>query len=176
MGPIRGMMVSVGSAEGPALASLDKHRPGHVLFVVSGDTRRTVEEKVLPSLPEEYEPDCKIVEITNPQAVSSSFGEIQAQALVWARTAGLDPVADVALDITGGTKAMSVALALAGVDQGVKTFIYVGGDTRAPDTGRVIAGHEQVVIDPNPLNREDDRSRSRMYTGLMREARSSDEP
>ena len=146
-----GMIVSVGTTEGPVLASLVSNRPGRVLFVVSADTRATVEERVLPNLPAGYVPDHEILVLTDPQAISPSFGEIRAHAAEWMLRAGLDPAADVALDVTGGTKAMSVALALAGVDRGVNSFIYVGGGTRDQATGRVITGHEEVVIDVNPL-------------------------
>ena len=47
------------------------------------------------------------------------------------------------VDITGGTKVMSAALALAAVEY-CNDFTYIGGDARDPDTGRVLDGSEEV--------------------------------
>ena len=119
--------------------------------MVSANARATVEERVLPNLPAGYAPDHEILVLTDPQAISHSFGEIRARAEDCMLGAGLDSAADVALDVTGGTTAMSVALALAGADRGMSSFISVGGDARYRATGRVITGHKGVVIDVNPL-------------------------
>ena len=147
---MRGIVVSVGNSEGPALVSLGRYRPAHVLFVVSSGSRSTVDEKVLPNLPAGYLFEHEVVELSDAQAIASSIAEIQVRIRDWIQGAELRPRQDVALDITGGTKAMSVALALAGAAQGACTFVYVGGEKRDTDTGRVVSGHEEVTVDLLP--------------------------
>ena len=151
---MQGMAVSVGNSEGPALVSLREYRPASVLFVVSEGSRQTVEEKVIPSLPKDYAPACDILELSNPQSITASYREIRDCFKKWQRENGLAPDNGLALDITGGTKAMSVALALAGVAEGVSTLVYVGGATRDPGTGRVISGHEEVVVSLNTFGED----------------------
>ena len=146
MEDLQGMVVSVGNSEGPALVSLGEYRPAYVLFVVSGGSRRTVEEKVIPNLPTDYTPVSSILELSNPQAISESNREIRNRLRKWRHENGLAADNCLALDITGGTKAMSVALALAGVAEGVETLVYVGGDTRDAETGRVVSGHEVMTV------------------------------
>ncbi len=56
----------------------------------------------------------------------------------------------VVVDYTGGTKNMSVALALAAIDKGF-CFSYVGGDRRTKDgVGIVETGHDSVYANLNP--------------------------
>ena len=151
MGELQGMVVSVGNSEGPALTSLRKYRPAFVLFVVSKDSRLTVEERVIPNLPSGYTPGSDILELSNPQSIADSYREVRERLNKLRSNIKISQEAKLALDITGGTKAMSVALALAGVAEGVETLVYVGGDTRDPGTGRVISGHEEVVVSVNPF-------------------------
>ncbi|OQX91368.1 MAG: hypothetical protein B6D58_08485, partial [candidate division Zixibacteria bacterium 4484_95] len=51
---------------------------------------------------------------------------------------------DIVIDLTGGTKQMSAALALAATEQGLKVS-YVGGEERTKDgLGTVVSGTEKI--------------------------------
>ena len=151
MEKMSGMILSVGNSVGPILVSLEEYRPACVLFIVSEDSKGMVKERILPNLPEDYLPTSEILSLSNPQAINSSFLEIRNRLRDWLERYGFGANVAVALDITGGTKAMSVALALAGIAEGASTLVYVGGQQRDPDTGRVVSGHEEILVSLAPF-------------------------
>ena len=145
----RGRVLSVGNKE-PVLASLREHRPDYVLCVVStgeGGSKSVLEYEVLPELPSEYRPEVEEVEVTDPDNILTTYGEVRGHIQEWRARHSLRR-RDVDVDFTGGTKVMSVALGLIAVEEGVDTA-YVGGGERAAD-GRVITGQEEVIAIPNP--------------------------
>jgi hypothetical protein len=73
----------------------------------------------------------------------------------------------VVIDYTGGTKNMSVALALAAIDAGC-LFSYVGEDRRTRDgVGTVVSGHEVVHANINPWDHWAIRERRQAADFLM---------
>ncbi len=143
-----GMVVSVGGTPAPVIKAIERESPADVLFVVSGSSRSQVGEQILPALG--YVPQYKPLEISDHQNIGTCYREIREGIDRWLNERRLDPVR-VYVDITGGTKAMSSALALAAVER-FNTLTYVGGDKRsAMDLGVVLDGFEKVVTTGNPL-------------------------
>ena len=144
----RGLIATVGGAADPIVASIDQSRPDFVLFVVSEDSRETAQLAVEAS---ELEPPplCDYWEISDPQSFATSYDEIRQGTENWLSKRGLDP-REVTADITGGTKVMSAAFALAGVER-FQEFTYVGGSERNKGgLGVVRNGTEYVVSSLNP--------------------------
>ncbi len=147
---LRGMIVSVGGSPGPVRKALDQGRPSNVLFVVSSGSKPLVEEKVLPALPS-YAPQRSYLEVSDHENIGTCYWEIRTEIDRWLHEREIKPE-DVYVDITGGTKAMSAALALAGVER-FSRFTYVGGSRRdSENLGTVVTGSERVVECQNPWN------------------------
>lgn len=143
-----GLIVSVGGSPEPVIKAIKLKNPDNILFVVSGDSKSTVEDKILREL--DYVPQYKFLEISEHQHIGSCYREIRDGMDGWLRERDLKPN-DVYVDITGGTKAMSAALALAAVER-FHTYTYVGGDERSEaGVGIVIDGSEKVISTQNPL-------------------------
>ena len=144
---LEGRVLSVGAA-GPVLASLSADRPPRILFVVSSGPNSsldTLENEILPNLPDGYRPEYDLITLSDPESVTRTYGEVQDQIREWVERRGLRPDR-VDVDFTGGTKVMSVVLGLVAVEEGVDT-VYVGGPRQE---GTVITGQEEVVRLPNP--------------------------
>ena len=146
----RGMIVSVGRSLEPVRKTLDEGRPPYVLFVVSSGSKPHVEKEILPALPS-YAPQRNYLEISDHEDIGTCYWEIRADVERWLHERELKPE-EVYVDITGGTKAMSAALALAGVER-FRNFTYVGGCRRnSGNLGTVVTGSERVIERQNPWN------------------------
>ena len=153
----QGIVVSIGGTPEPIITALRERRPAHALFVVSAASAGEVEDKILPQLAG-FAPQYQIAMVSDPQVLGTCYQEIRLRIARWLDEvrwdevglgeARLDP-ARVYVDITGGTKVMSAALALAAVEH-FSDFSYIGGAVREPVTGRVVAGAEQVIRSANP--------------------------
>jgi len=145
------MVLTVGGSPEPIWAALADAKPQRVIFVVSDGSKSLVEEHILPGLPTnpfqwEWLP------VSDHEDIGSSYQEIRRGIGEWVERHHLAP-ATVAVDITGGTKTMSAALALAGVER-FSRFRYVGGDARdSGGLGRVLTGSERVKRFTNPWNK-----------------------
>ena len=138
-------ILGVGTNPEPVLASFkEENPPVNVLFLVSEESKKTLREDILPSLP--YSPHHHLVELSDPNNIQESYRETQRQIAPWMRKHGLDGL-DVAVDITGGTKVMSSVLILLATEVGFDT-IYVDGDR--DENGTVITGTERLVPFANP--------------------------
>ena len=145
----QGIVVSLGGTPEPVIKTLLARQPAQALFVVSKSSDGDVEEKILPALAG-YVPQYQKAVVSDPQVMGTCYREIRARIAQWLGSGRLDPER-VYVDITGGTKAMSSALALAGVEY-CNDFTYIGGEEREAGTGRVLAGSEQVIRSANPWN------------------------
>jgi CRISPR-associated protein (TIGR02710 family) len=130
------------------VASLKAQRPELVCFFVSRESRAMVDAEILPAL--DYRPRhhdwietpaaedllecCRVLERELPRLMDK--WKIALDAAV--------------VDYTGGTKTMSVALALATI-QAVSRYTYVGGSERTRDgLGVVVDGKERMLHQVNP--------------------------
>jgi CRISPR-associated protein (TIGR02710 family) len=153
------LVCTVGGAPEPIAASLcsaDPEYPSRVVFVCSSSTRATTAQ-VLELASRNGSPvreaDCDFIEISNPQDLGLCIQEMRdrvgAKIQEWLNG---HPGANVVVDFTGGTKAMSAAMALA-TQRGAYQFRYVGGTERTKGgVGVVIDGKEQIVQSQNPWN------------------------
>lgn len=143
-----GLIASVGGSPEPLLKTLADNRPRYVLFVVSEGSSSTVENEIVPNI--DHQAMCDYLDISDPNDMGVIYRELRdGRVEDWLREHELD-AGDVYLDITGGTKAMSAALALAGVEQ-FNAFSYVGGTERNKgNLGTVVSGSEYLVATPNP--------------------------
>lgn len=143
-----GLIASVGGSPEPLLKTLAANRPQYVLFVVSEGSSTTVENDILPAM--DYQPTCDYLVISDHNDMGAVYRELRdGRVEDWLNEHALH-AEDVYLDITGGTKAMTAALALAGVER-FNAFSYVGGEERNKNNlGTVITGSEYLVSTPNP--------------------------
>ena len=141
--------MSVGGSSEPVRKAVGEHQPPSVLFVVSPDSRASIERRILPELP--YVPQYQFAQVSDVESLGTCYREIQKEIRRWLTERQLGP-SDVYVDITGGTKTMAAALALAAVDESIGNFTYVGGD-RLDSDGRwvVVSGFERVIASRNPL-------------------------
>ena len=145
----QGIVVSLGGSPQPIIWALQARRPAHALFVVSESSAGSVEAEIIPKL-DGYVPQFQKAVVSDEQVLGTCYREIRVRLARWLEEVGLDP-ARVYVDITGGTKVMSAALALAAVEH-CNDFTYIGGDARDPVTGRVLDGSEEVIESANPWN------------------------
>lgn len=144
----RAMILSVGGSAAPVVVSLNTQRPEYVCFFVSQESKASLTDGILSKL--DYRP------VHYDWIETASAEDLVACYLSLAR--GLPPIAgkwnlplkDFVADYTGGTKTMSVALALATV-QAVGQYTYIGGVERTKEgLGVVVDGKERMLHQANP--------------------------
>lgn len=142
------LVISLGGSPEGQIASVLHHRPDLVIFFASPETAQYSGQILERARDAGLTVKSKTYVSEDPQNLSTSY----ASALTAVQTAiesGQDS-GTVLVDITGGTKAMSAALALAAVRFGC-VFSYVGGDARNKDgVGIVETGKEQIFTTQNP--------------------------
>ena len=144
----RGLIATVGGTADPIVVTIEQNQPEFVLFIVSADSRGTA-ELVAEAIELDTPPQCDFLEVSDPQHFGTSYEEIRRGTEDWLAGHKLD-VREVTADITGGTKVLSAALALSGVEQ-FREFTYVGGSQRDKGgLGVVRNGTEYVVFSLNP--------------------------
>jgi CRISPR-associated protein (TIGR02710 family) len=138
------LVISVGGSPQPVIFSLRCHEPQFVCFLASqrsidliGDVKAAIgralrDEKVL---------------VDEPDDLVGCY-EKAVECLTRTERAGFDADATV-VDYTGGTKAMTAALAMAAVSRGVR-FSYVGGERDLDGLGRVVSGGERLRLNVGP--------------------------
>lgn len=138
------LLLSVGNTHAPGVVSIKHHRPDKVVFFVSQESNKLTLPKILKEAPV----DCRAV-VLEPGEEFDFPGSYQG-AVKAIRAALSENPTTLWVDITGGTKLMTAALALAASDHQLE-FAYVDGD-RDKKTGRVRSGTERVRSSmPNPL-------------------------
>jgi len=153
-----GAVISVGGAPEPIVFTLRQARPRFVLFVVSDLSRRELEERVLPSL--EVVPQYNILTLADVSDLADCYERVRKAIPAWLEERQVDS-REVYVDITGGTKPMSAALAMAGAEH-FGRFTYVSGANRGRDgLGTVVTGTEELVPTVNPWEKLAVRERER---------------
>ena len=146
---LRGLAVTVGTSPEPVRKAVEVEKPAFVLFIVSSTTWNVPAEKVLPTL--KYVPQWQLLEVSDPERIETCYREISEGLQRWLKERRIG-CPEVYIDLTGGTKVMSAALALVATDESIGSFTYVGGDARDPDNrGIVVTGFERVVSTGNPI-------------------------
>ena len=147
----RGLVLTVGGTPEPVRKAIEYEKPAFILFVVSADSRNSVETCILPKLSCTYVPQYQIMEISDHEHIGTCYQEIRKEVHKWLTDRNLDTT-EVYADLTGGTKVMTAALALVAVDESIASITYVGGDrSGSEDRWVVVSGFERVVQTQNPL-------------------------
>lgn len=148
----KGLVISVGGTPDPIVKTIESEKPDFILFVASALSRSQVDSEILPLVNiGGYSPQREPMTLSDPQSVGTCYQEIRAGISEWLERSGLSDD-DVVVDYTGGTKTMSAALVLAGVER-FNQFTYVGGERRDKGGLGVVSGGDEVVIpSQNPWN------------------------
>lgn len=145
---MKAMIISVGGTPAPVILSLNKQRPGYICFFVSEETKDLIDSEILPNLRFKFRHHDWIV-TPNSERLSDCYHELSRnlpEVLAKWDVARQDLI----VDYTGGTKTMSVALALATIE-GSSRYSYVGGDDRSKGgIGVVVNGKERMWFLDNP--------------------------
>lgn len=143
---ISAALVSVGGSPDPVLHVLRQHRPAHVWYFCSPDSR-AVAVAIQALL--EWHPAPRFVEVARFEEIGPCYRELRRKLPEILTEARVDP-AEVLVDYTGGTKTMSAALVLAATEW-VGQFSYVGGAQREKGgLGVTLGGQERVHYQGNP--------------------------
>jgi CRISPR-associated protein (TIGR02710 family) len=157
MNMLRLLIATVGGATEPIIASLLHWRPARAVFIVTPQTRDAVVRDILPKVCDAGWPDFDagrydLHEISDHQDYSGIVNQLRPlddRVAAWQRDRS---GAEVIADLTGGTKAMSAALALA-AGRWPCRISYVGGNERTKDgVGIVVSGKEQILHAQNPAD------------------------
>lgn len=149
------LIATIGGSLEPITASLLHWRPARVLFVVSAETRDSVSSQVVPSVQRAGWTDFDagrydLLAITDAQdytGIVVQLRSLDGRIGDWLRD---HPGTEVIADFTGGTKAMTAALAVAAARWPCQ-ISYVGGSERTKNgVGVVVSGKEQIVHAHNP--------------------------
>lgn len=159
------LILTVGGAPQPIVASIKHWQPLRVIFVVSADTRACVDTdqehngkpspSILTSLKNngitDFAGRYNFLQITDPQDYTTLVSELR-QLDDKVASFGQDySDSQVIVDFTGGTKAMSAAMALTASRWEGCVISYVGGKERTKEgVGVVVDGQEQISHAHNP--------------------------
>ena len=142
----KALLISVGGSPEPVIKSIDLNKPDYICFFASKETKESIEALILPriSINLVYR-DIIIVNDSNDikECFEKIYKKIPEVMKKWN-----EPFLTV--DYTGGTKNMSVAVALATINY-TSDFSYIGGSKRTKDgVGIVEDGCEERVVSQNP--------------------------
>jgi len=142
------LILSVGGTPEPLITSITHYHPRYVCFLASQKTFDTIVE-VKSRLGEIFQStrfEVDLIENENDLMECYQKAKECVARPFWLHI----PKEKVIVDYTGGTKNMSVSLALAAIDQGYG-FSYVGGNKRTREgVGTVESGHEKIFTHINP--------------------------
>lgn len=145
-GTLRAILVSVGGTEAPVLHVLRRHRPAHVWYFCSTESR-SVADRVQAQL--DWHPTPRFIEADRFEELGPCYRVLRARLPEILTEARITP-SEVLVDYTGGTKTMSAALVLAATEW-FGQFSYVGGEQREKNgLGVTQEGHEMLHLQPNP--------------------------
>lgn len=144
----KAILISVGGTPAPIIFSLNHQKPEYICFFVSEETREAIDKDILPNL----DFKCRHYDwITTPNAegLSECYRVLVRKLPEILKKWKVDPK-DLVVDYTGGTKTMSVALALATIEKS-SLYTYIGGVERTKEgIGVVIDGKESMWYLDNP--------------------------
>ncbi|MFH1140680.1 MAG: TIGR02710 family CRISPR-associated CARF protein [Chloroflexota bacterium] len=141
----KAMVLSLGSTPEPLAKSINDMQPAAVCFLTSQQSIEVI-PRVKQALTVQVR-DYKVV-VDNPNDLMDCY---QGANKCW-QWLEKEKLADesVAIDYTGGTKVMSVALMMLGIEKGCE-LLYVGGDERSNGgLGQVVSGRERVFQSASP--------------------------
>lgn len=145
----KALISSVGGTIEPLVTSVADYHPELVVFFASEQTIELI-GSIKARLQERQ------IAIQNRNVMTTDAEDLEACYEAALRCADLAlaggrSAAEVVVDFTGGTKAMTAALALATVGKGF-TFSYVGGHARSKEgRGVVVTGSERIVQRRDPF-------------------------
>lgn len=143
---IRAALVSVGGSPAPVLHVLRQHRPAHVWYFCSPDSRK-VADAIQAQL--DWHPAPRFIEASRFEELGPCYRALRAKLPEILAEARVHP-AEVLVDYTGGTKTLSAALVLAATEW-FGQFSYVGGAQREKGgLGVTLDGQEKVHYQANP--------------------------
>jgi len=152
--PIRAALVSVGGSPDPILYTLKKDKPSHVWYFCSEGSRNSEgSRKIADEIQEQldWNPKCDYIEETRFEELGPCYQALRTQIPELLKKWKIKPE-NVIVDYTGGTKTMSAALVLAGVEI-FKQFSYIGGRQRTKNgLGITLWGQEKAIYQDNPWN------------------------
>lgn len=149
------LVATIGGSPEPITASLRHWRPLRVIFVVSAETKKLVSDQIVPNVQRAGWADFDagrydMHEIANAQDYSGIVAHIRSLDDRIASWVCDHPGTEVIADFTGGTKAMTAALAVAAARWPCQ-ISYIGGTERTKGgVGIVVSGKEQIVHTQNP--------------------------
>ena len=144
----RAMLLSVGGTPAPIIFSLNQSKPEYVGFFVSRQSKKMLEEEILPKLdfaPRHYD----WIMTPNSDLLSDCYSQLIKILPELLEKWEIGPE-EICVDYTGGTKTMSAALVLATIERSC-CYSYVGGDERSKGgMGVVVDGKERKWFLDNP--------------------------
>lgn len=151
------LLITVGGSHQPIITSIQSLKPDRTIFICSSGKRGSISQvtgegkpcevrkgseviEKLPNIPtqlnlgDRHDPETDVIVVNNPDDVSSIYIKISDTIQKLQQT---QPTATLLADHTGGTKSMSVALALAALDEDCELHLTTGS---RPDLVRVTRG------------------------------------
>lgn len=144
----KAMIISVGGTPSPIIKSIIQYQPGFISFLASQDT-----SDLVAHIRKEVEQND--IHISSELTIAENVNDLlhcyhKADEAVKRVLMKGYKQEEVIVDYTGGTKNMSVALALAAITHGF-SFSYVGGKERTKEgVGIVVNGKEEIYSSINP--------------------------
>ena len=144
----KAILISVGGTPAPIVFSLNHQKPEYICFFVSEETRDSIDKDILPNLNFRYR-HYHWITTQSAEGLSECYRVLSRELPEILKKWKIDPK-DLVVDYTGGTKTMSVALALATIGNS-SSYTYVGGVERSKEgVGVVINGKERMWYLDNP--------------------------
>ncbi|MBD5641601.1 MAG: TIGR02710 family CRISPR-associated protein [Desulfovibrio sp.] len=140
------LVLSVGSTIRPLIESINYYHPLYVIFIASRETNANVTE-ILQQTGGILKHGT--ITLSDYQNLLECVRDIREELPKKLDAMSLPADTLLIADITGGTKVMSAALALAMMEFNSR-FTYVGGDKRGGPGDRVEDGHEKIMPMDNP--------------------------
>jgi len=148
----KAILTSVGGSPSPIIYNIKQHKPEHLWFFCSCGSRE-IAEGILKEVKKDndYSPNVRFIEIEQYEVLGPCYLELRRKIPELLKEYKIEPE-EVLVDYTGGTKTMSAALVLAGMEK-FSNFSYIGGEQRDKNgVGVVIDGKERWVYQQNPWN------------------------
>jgi CRISPR-associated protein (TIGR02710 family) len=149
------LICTVGGSPEPVIAALKNWRPLRVRFVHTPATKDKVKEIVSRACVEGVELDegrYDLLELSDEQDLTKCLEELRQLSEQVREWTARGEHYRVVVDITGGTKCMTAAMAIH-ASRWPCEFSYVGGKERTKDgVGIVVSGTEIVLLARNPWN------------------------
>jgi CRISPR-associated protein (TIGR02710 family) len=148
---IKAMISSVGTTPEACASSIIKYAPEYILFFVSEATREKIPEikRMVESQKGNWPVFIDIAETIDFEDITACYLTLVEEEARWRGKYKILPE-EIIIDYTGGSKVMTAALVLYGVNY-FDNFSYTGGPERG-DGGRVVTGSEELKRSKNPLD------------------------